>query len=641
MLCETRGQGALGEGNLSAMPVLGIVESVLGENKNNVAARGIKRVLTDDRAEHGGGAVEHDRDDRGAEASRQKCDEKEASEADETVWGDLASQCKAAGGLLGDSKPCEAQAGGEDSIGCGMVMGGRRAVRRTTDATDEDDDRADQRGTDWVAEDCDDDVRVDAGHTRADVRARVSIAQCGREGAQSAEEKGCWESNHHDLHGWKRQARTIVSDSESGCDGVAGSQERHEGSWGEEDLLGSDRATDDARQGGGTCGQVAPRGQLDCTGELSNGEDACNQIAQGKGASSSKGRKRSRAGGVHGSGGSIAGIEAGSRGSRHVLSWDGHEAVGLQCDQTGMDGEHCGGLHAGVAREDVEDCQEGDRQRNRVEGQDQTGIRMGISSMPHILSGAGHQCMEDVQLQGSSQTWQATSGRQHEVFEGGSEIRQAGPASPHHICMGRITEGGLGDGESSGLPSLQAIHEAYEGEACEAPSQLLRIRGMVQETHTHLDEHKVATQGSHRIGQVRQQVSEWGHGSAWKVEAQVRDSTAELASSEWAREGVHEVGSPSDDSQGDDSSASELAVKTGMKRCEVRRRSAAQNNASLDAHSDKKRPRQLESRLGKRRRRNIVISSEEEEDKEEELEWLNRGAVTVDCKRVCENTHVT
>ena len=94
-------------------------------------------------------------------------------------------------------------------------------------------------------------------------------------------------------------------------------------------------------------------------------------------------------------------------------------------------------------------------------------------------------------------------------------------------------------------------------------------------------------------------------------------------------------------SQGDDSSASELAVKTGMKRCEVRRRSAAQNNASLDAHSDKKRPRQLESRLGKRRRRNIVISSEEEEDKEEELEWLNRGAVTVDCKRVCENTHVT
>ena len=111
--------------------------------------------------------------------------------------------------------------------------------------------------------------------------------------------------------------------------------------------------------------------------------------------------------------------------------------------------------------------------------------------------------------------------------------------------MGRITEGGLGDGESSGLPSLQAIHEAYEGEACEAPSQLLRIRGMVQETHTHLDEHKVATQGSHRIGQVRQQVSEWGHGSAWKVEAQVRDSTAELASSEWAREGVHEVGSPS------------------------------------------------------------------------------------------------
>ena len=46
--------------------------------------------------------------------------------------------------------------------------------------------------------------------------------------------------------------------------------------------------------------------------------------------------------------------------------------------------------------------------------------------------------------------------------------------------------------------------------------------------------------------------------------------------------------------------------------------------------------------LGKRRRRNIVISSEEEEeDKEEELDWLNRGAATVDCKRVCENTHVT
>ena len=86
---------------------------------------------------------------------------------------------------------------------------------------------------------------------------------------------------------------------------------------------------------------------------------------------------------------------------------------------------------------------------------------------------AGHQCMEDVQLQGSSQTWQATSGRQHEACEGGSEVRQAGPASPHQICMGRITEGGLGDGESSGLAGLQAIHEAYEDEACEAPGQLL------------------------------------------------------------------------------------------------------------------------------------------------------------------------
>ena len=35
-------------------------------------------------------------------------------------------------------------------------------ARRTTDATDEDDDGADQRGTDWVAEDCDDDEPMEA-----------------------------------------------------------------------------------------------------------------------------------------------------------------------------------------------------------------------------------------------------------------------------------------------------------------------------------------------------------------------------------------------------------------------------------------------------------------------------------------------
>ena len=95
---------------------------------------------------------------------------------------------------------------------------------------------------------------------------------------------------------------------------------------------------------------------------------------------------------------------------------------------------------------------------------------------------------------------------------------------------------------------------------------------------------------------------------------------------------------PCDDSQGDDSNASELAVNTGAKRSRQRRRSAVKANvyASLDAHPDKKRPRQLESRLDKRKRRNIVISSEEEE-----VEWLNRGAVTVECKKKCENTHVT
>ena len=261
--------------------------------------------------------------------------------------------------------------------------------------------------------------------------------------------------------------------------------------------------------------------------------------------------------------------------------------------------------------------------------------------MPHILSGAGHQCMEDVQLQGSSQTWQTTSGRQHEVCEGCSEVQQAGSASPHHVRMGRGTEGGMGDRESSGLFGLQTIHKAHEDEACEAPGQLLRLWGMVQEANTHMDKCQVAVQGSDRVGQVQEQVSEWGHGAAWQVEAQVRDSAAELASSERVRESVHEVSSPSDESQGDDSSASELALKTGAKRSEQRRRSAVKTNASLDAHSDKKRPRQLDSRLGKRKRRNIVISSEEEEDKEEELEWLNRGAVTVDCKRVCENTHAT
>ena len=78
------------------------------------------------------------------------------------------------------------------------------------------------------------------------------------------------------------------------------------------------------------------------------------------------------------------------------------------------------------------------------------------------------------------------------------------------------------------------------------------------------------------------------------MEAQVRDSAAELESSERAGESVYEVGSPCDDSQGDDGSASELAVNTGAKRSGQRRRSAAKVNTPLDAHPGDKRPRQEE-----------------------------------------------